>query len=44
MVDELHANECAEPWRWSFLEELVVVGIDVELTELRKDIGLKERR
>lgn len=42
MVQELHPKEGIEPWRWSSLQELIIVGTDVELAELHDEIGLEE--
>lgn len=44
VVKQFHPNEGAKPRGRGSLEELVVVGIDIELAHLRDKIGLEKRR
>lgn len=43
MVHHFHPHECDEP-RWGILEELVLVGGDVEVAELVGQICLENGR
>ena len=44
MVDHLHEDESRKPGRGRVLEKFVMVGVNVEGTQLVGEVGLEKRR